>query len=310
MTFLTKEVVAAAADKAKVVGYGILGDVTPKPMKGDKTFLLGSIRLQGGNTVPYKMWPGAELDLVQKNSKMYVGTPIVIEAEINDYQGTRQLIISRVSPLPDGTVVDSNEFYKEVYNSNELEKELLGLFNTELSPEGRTIFKALYHTEFRARFRVEGAAVSMHDAVIGGLLAHSLKATKLAMQAWHQFPALAGKIDKDLAFLGTLFHDMGKVHEYLNLQKGEFHWVVHHAFGIEMLADHKALIFEQKNEEWYRRFQSILLQHHGQWGEKPRTIEAYFVHLVDNFDANMTTLAESVDSNSNGPWPVDGFKLE
>ena len=77
-----------------------------------------------------------------------------------------------------------------------------------------------------------------------------------------------------------------------------------------MLYDHKDLIVEKKGEQFFNQLVSILSQHHGEYGERPRTVASYVVHLIDCLEANLTTInsmLEGVDSTTQIRY--DDYKL-
>lgn len=39
---------------------------------------------------------------------------------------------------------------------------------------------------------------------------------------------------------------------------------------------------------------SVLLQHHGEYGENPRTIYAMLVHMIDDMEAHLTSIDDII----------------
>lgn len=89
-----------------------------------------------------------------------------------------------------------------------------------------------------------------------------------------------------------MFHDLGKIREmnlgvYQNCSK-----VTHRFLGIEYLAQLKEMIVTSYSEEWYYDLVSILLQHHGEWGDPCKTLVSYIVSKVDLFESQMTLIPQ------------------
>lgn len=70
--------------------------------------------------------------------------------------------------------------------------------------------------------------------------------------------------------------------------------------GIEFLRSHQDKIVDNLGTETYFRLHSVITQHHGEYGDRPRTIEAYIVHKADSLEAVMTQLEESLENSMNG----------
>ena len=55
---------------------------------------------------------------------------------------------------------------------------------------------------------------------------------------------------------------------------------------------------------------SIVEQHHGEFEESPRTIEAYVIHLIDKFESDLQYLDQTLDGFEKGNQIVaESFKL-
>ena len=50
------------------------------------------------------------------------------------------------------------------------------------------------------------------------------------------------------------------------------------------------------DEEFYYMVQSIILGHHGEFGDKPRTAFAYASHLLDMVDSQVTGMLDKIDA--------------
>ena len=49
---------------------------------------------------------------------------------------------------------------------------------------------------------------------------------------------------------------------------------------------------------FYRELQAIILEHHGEFGERPKTVYAYLVHVIDLLDSRVSGLQRKVEDLS------------
>ena len=79
------------------------------------------------------------------------------------------------------------------------------------------------------------------------------------------------------------------------------------AIGIYMLEKHREEIINLKGEDFYYSLISIISQHHGEYGEAPRTVAAYVIHQLDCLDSTLTLLDEV--SMADGQISFNSMKL-
>src|SRR5690606_9922829 len=125
-----------------------------------------------------------------------------------------------------------------------------------------------------------------------------LEITDLVMQQQGNFSQESDNID--LIYIGVLLHDIGKTLELKDGVYTDISIATHRFLGAEVLFSYKESIVSKYSELWYYNLVSILTQHHGKYEEKPRTVFSYIIHLVDNFDTQLTIMKEKVDSTESG----------
>ena len=119
--------------------------------------------------------------------------------------------------------------------------------------------------------------------------------------------------ERDLVILGLVVHDFGKILELKNGAYTEISIVPHTYLGIEIISKYKDLIEETYNEMFYRELQAIILEHHGEFGERPKTVYAYLVHVIDLLDSRVSGLQRKVEGLELGDTTnvaFDGYKLQ
>ncbi|HHT44758.1 MAG TPA: HD domain-containing protein [Fastidiosipila sp.] len=161
----------------------------------------------------------------------------------------------------------------------------------------RLIDLTISHETLGNRFRTEGAAIKHHDNKIGGLFHHTTKMLRLLHTIIVNNPELAASVD--LLTYGIVVHDIGKVFEYDNLSVSDTWYASHRVRGIELLAALKDDIVNRFDEPFYRQVQSIVSEHHGDFGDRPNTVAAAIVHYIDLLESQVTGLIQMQKAPAN-----------
>lgn len=162
-------------------------------------------------------------------------------------------------------------------------------------------------------FKTEQAAHSMHDALQGGLMNHTLKMCRLAEVLIESDERLNDY--KDILYISIMLHDVGKVLEYNKGDKTNIGFVTHHVLGVELIHNVKAQVVGLIGEEAYYRILSVVQGHHGEFGDRPTSIYAYIVHLIDMLDAKTTSIMEMIENKNYSTYggnvnvKIDGYNL-
>lgn len=272
--------------------------------KNNKKYIDGILEIKG--SVSFKVWEGKVFD--ELNSFDYQDTKCQISCKVNEFNGSKSLILTDVKALAVQGVYDMEDFFEFKYDTTAYLDALKSTVDKNCTKEAQELFTEVINPVL-PRFKVEFAARSHHDATMGGLLAHTYKVTNLMSRVIKFYPHLLKVADKDLLIVGSALHDIGKIYEYTKGSiVGNGLLVSHHTFGVEILVPYKERIVELKGEDFYYRLLSIIEQHHGAFEETPRTVEAYVVHLVDALEARMQSIDESLE-NGEVVVNVESFKL-
>ena len=319
---LNKEEILQQADKELVKGISILSSYSSQTAKNGKEYYSGTLKAQGN--LEFKVWGGSLFD--QLKAEDYTGVPVYLEAEVNVWNDTKSLILKKVVAVDvDDLGIDITPLDPTKYDIAANEKEFYSLLKEELSPNGFELFKKIYN-RIRKEFRSEYAAVKIHDAYRGGLLAHTLKMLKVLRFIWNTYPNIREKMNKDLVFIGLAVHDMGKIMEYNNGTRTEIAFATHNFLGQEILFEFKKdivegfeapvkgsdepIVVEPFGSDFYYRLQAIIQQHHGEFGEPCHTIESYLVHLVDMFESRVEIFEESLPFTGTLSIDFGKYRLE
>lgn len=319
---LNKEEILQQADKEFVKGISILSTYSPQTAKNGKEYYNGTLKAQGN--LEFKVWGGSLFD--QLKAEDYTGVPVYVEAEVNVWNDTKSLILKKVYAVDIADLgIDITPLDPTKYDIAANEKEFYSLLKEELSPNGFELFKKIYN-RIRKEFRSEYAAVKIHDAYRGGLLAHTLKMLKILRFIWETYPNIRENMNKDLVFIGLAVHDMGKILEYNNGTRTDIAFATHNFLGQEILFEFKGdivegfeapvkgsdepIVVEPFGTDFYYRLQAIIQQHHGEFGEPCHTVEAYLVHLVDMFESRVEIFEESLPFTGTLSIDFGKYRLE
>jgi len=159
---------------------------------------------------------------------------------------------------------------------------------------------------FVEQFKKCPAAKNFHHNYIGGLLEHTLSVCKMAVQVSGQYPDLDG----DLLMAGAFLHDIGKIKEFKYSTwvdyTDEGRLIGHVILGVAML-DEKLAAMKKFPEETALRLKHLILSHHGEYEfgspKRPKFLEAFALHMVDDLDAKMNGIARFMEKDAKeGSW--------
>jgi 3'-5' exoribonuclease len=232
----------------------------------------------------------------------YVG----VEGQAHEYRGTLQVKVERLRVLGRDEVAEEDYLPTTERDRRALAEEILRAGRSFENGHLRDLFEAMVSDEeFWTAFSEAPAAKGMHHARVGGLLEHSASCLRIASALAEVYP-----VNRDLLLFGAIFHDVGKVRE-LSWDAGSFAYttegrlVGHVVLGERLVASRMAAL-PGFPEDLALRVSHLLLSHQGEteYGspERPKTLEALLVHLVDNLDARAAMYLESTANVSPGGW--------
>ncbi len=270
---------------------------TPQVRNGKKNdFMVGRFVNQEQD-VEFKIWEEYIFAPVLEN-----GTG-VYEAEVegSEFNGQTYLTVYKIEKALDPSL-SKRDFLKSV--DKKYIMELWADTKQRLKAVGATdtcwalVDQIINDPSIKGRFMTEGAAITHHDNLIGGLAHHTLKMLKILSAVIENNEYLRDHVD--LLTLGIFVHDIGKVFEYHELEMGPYWYASHRVQGIEYLAKFKDDIISAYNEPFYRQIQSIISGHHGEFGDRPTTVAAGIVHYIDTLESQVTELVALEKKSADG----------
>jgi 3'-5' exoribonuclease len=231
---------------------------------------------------------------------------VSVEGQAHEYRGTLQVKVERLGVLRREEVAEEDYLPTTEKDRRALAEEILHAGRSFENQHLRELFESMVSDEeFWTAFCEAPAAKGMHHARIGGLLEHSASCLRIAGELAEVY-----SVDRDLLLFGAIFHDVGKVRE-LSWDAGSFAYTTegrllgHVVIGERLVASHMSAL-PGFPEELALRISHVLLSHQGEteYGspERPKTLEALLVHLVDNLDARAAMYLESTANVSPGGW--------
>jgi 3'-5' exoribonuclease len=231
---------------------------------------------------------------------------VAVEGHTHEYRGTLQVKLDHLRLLRPEDVSEEDFLPATELDRRALAEELEDAGRQLENEHLRNLFEAMVSDEdFWKQFCEAPAAKTMHHARIGGLLEHAVSCLKIARHLADLYP-----VDRDLLIFGAIFHDVGKVRE-LSWDKGAFAYTTEgrllgHVVLGERLVSSYINTLPDFPEELRLRLSHILISHQGEteYGspERPKTLEALLVHLVDNLDARAAMYVETTTNVSPGGW--------
>ena len=229
-----------------------------------------------------------------------------VEGHTHEYRGTLQVKLERLRLLRSEDVSEEDYLPTTELDRRALAAELENAGQELQNQHLKSLFEKMVSDEaFWKAFCEAPAAKRMHHARVGGLLEHSVSCLRIARELAELYP-----VDSDLLIFGAIFHDVGKVRE-LSWDKGAFAYTTEgrllgHVMLGERLVNSYIATLSGFPEDLRLRLSHVLISHQGEteYGspERPKTLEALLVHLIDNLDARATMYVETTTNVSPGGW--------
>ena len=231
---------------------------------------------------------------------------VEVEGYAHEYRGTLQVKLERLRILRPEEVSEEDYLPASEKDRRALAEEVLEAGRAFENAHLGRLFELMVSDEaFWEAFCEAPAAKGMHHARVGGLLEHSVSCLRIARALAEIYP-----VERDLFLFGAIFHDVGKVRE-LSWGSGGFAYTTegrllgHVVLGERLVSSYVSAL-PNFPRELALRLSHLLLSHQGEleYGspERPKTLEALLVNLVDNLDARAAMYLETTTNVSPGGW--------
>ena len=297
----------------EIVGFFMIKLIGVKTGSNNKQYL-DLILGDSTGEISGKKWDVSD-DEAMRLANILAGDLVKIKAKVSEWNGTKQLTVSRIRelradekfPMSDfvsSAPEDSGEMYDYIY-----EKAL------SIGDEGLRSMALLFLDSEKERLLYYPAAMRNHHAQYGGMLYHMKRMLMMGEKACEIYPVL----DRDWVLCGVILHDMEKLNEILSNEYGvspgystKGKLLGHISQGvvkISQMAEKVGL-----DEERTMMLQHMILSHHyePEYGSpvKPMFPEAEMLHYLDMVDAKLFDHEEALEGVAPGNFSEPVFTLD
>lgn len=250
-------------------------------------------------------------NLNEEQVKMYHPGQIVrVKGDLIHHRNAAQLRVFSMDILEGRSLMD---FVRSAPISREvMEKEIDQTIAEMQNPIIQDVTREILEMK-RTDFFSYPAAVRNHHNFAGGLAYHTCSMLEGAKRLAPLYPFL----DTDLLYAGILLHDMGKIEEYTQAILPEYSVqgnLLGHISMMSGLIEKVASILEVEDSEEVMLLKHMVLSHHGkmEYGSPvlPMIPEAEMLHTLDNLDARMFMMKQSLDTTLPGTFGPRVFALD
>lgn len=233
---------------------------------------------------------------------------IKIDGTVLTYQNELQLTIKKIRRSQIGEYDPIDYIPTTDKNIEELFKRLINIINSLENVYIKTLLENIYikNEDLKERFKVHSAAKSMHHSYMGGLLEHTVSICEICDFLSNHYPFA----NRDILICAAMLHDIGKIFELSPFPDNDYtddgQLLGHITIGTELITYETSKI-----EGFPHQLKSLLkhciLAHHGEYEfgspKRPKTIEAFILHCVDELDAKLKIYEDMIASDSTlGNW--------
>ncbi len=250
------------------------------------------------------MWEQAE----EASKAIDEGDLVIVQGRAGIYQDEMQIKIKTIAKLEDLSQIDITDYLP---SSTTPVEELIADFDEIIETISDEDYKELL-ISFRCdenlwnRFATAPGAKRWHHPYIHGLLDHTLSVVKICRLIAPFYP----EINPDLLLTGAVFHDCGKLDEYIYDTKIDFSTegrLIGHLFQGSFIVERLITQIDGFPKEKRTLLLHMMASHHGEIERSPvfpMTIEACLLHHIENMDAQMTAIRREMNiaQKENKSW--------
>lgn len=251
-------------------------------------------------------------DNVEKLAPLFdIGDIVRVKSKTSVFQNELQLGISEIEKIR-YDLLDADTMVLFLKSSrNDIEpmfQELKSILKENLTDEYiiKLTDKFFEDENYIKLLKTLPAAKSIHHAYLGGLLEHTLSMMKIGVFISEHYKRY---VIKDILLSSIFFHDVGKTEELrMNNNVAEYsdggRLLGHIVLGVDAL-NKKIAEIQGFPENLKLLLLHSIVSHHGEmeYGspKRPKTVEAFLLHYIDNMDSKENQFADFMDNN-NTQW--------
>ena len=297
----------------EITDFFLLKQAAVRTGANQKQFIDMILSDKTGN-VNAKKWDASEKD-IEAVGRIQGSAVIKVRANINEWQGKKQLKVSRFREATEGDGLDYGDYIKTApEDGGSMYQEILDEAGNVSDPDLRNIALAVMERN-RDHLLYYPAASKNHHAEMGGLLWHMKRMLKMGKRACEVYTDL----DRDWVVTGVIIHDIEKIREIDSDQ-----WGISPGYSFKgMMLGHitQGVVMIEKlaeefgvDEEKKVMLQHMILTHHyePEFGspKRPMFPEAELLHDLDIFDARFYDMQEALQTTEKGDFSEKVWTLE
>ncbi|EHE85986.1 HD domain-containing protein [Latilactobacillus curvatus] len=277
--------------------------------KNGKQFIAFTFQDQSGQ-IGGKYWDASDEDV----AKFTAGQVIHLQGKRELYQSNPQVKIYKLRLTTGDEPQTVDQFIpKAPVQVTEMQDEFGAMLFEITNPNWQRLVRHLMQ-KHQAEFFSFPAAKTNHHAFSGGLAYHTLSMLRLAKTIAAQYP----QIDEALLYAGVILHDLGKTLELSGPISTEY-TVRGNLIGHIVLVDEEIVracdtLKIDVNAEDMLLLRHVILAHHGlmEYGSpvRPQVLEAEVLHQIDELDASITMMTQSLQHAEAGQFTERLFAMD
>ena len=277
--------------------------------KNGKQFIAFTFQDQSGQ-IGGKYWDASDEDV----AKFTAGQVIHLQGKRELYQNNPQVKIYKLRLTTGDEPQTVDQFIpKAPVQVTEMQDEFGAMLFEITNPNWQRLVRHLMQ-KHQAEFFSFPAAKTNHHAFSGGLAYHTLSGLRLAKKIAAQYP----QIDEALLYAGVILHDLGKTLELSGPISTEY-TVRGNLIGHIVLVDEEIVracdtLKIDVNAEDMLLLRHVILAHHGlmEYGSpvRPQVLEAEVLHQIDELDASITMMTQSLQHAEAGQFTERLFAMD
>jgi 3'-5' exoribonuclease len=249
------------------------------------------------------MWEGVE----EASKELTEGDIVKVQGLLGSYQRERQLTITRLRKAAPEEIALEDYLPRSAQDAAVLLARLREAVDGIREPHLTRLLRDLLADEaFAAAFSAAPAAKSIHHAVLGGLLEHTVSVVGLCRLLADYYPVA----DRDLLLAAAMLHDVGKVRELTWDRVFDYtdagRLLGHITLGA-LLVEERIRTIPDFPEDVAQRLLHCILSHHGEleWGSprRPKTLEALVLHYAEDLDGKVNSFLSFAQSHPDPQRP-------
>lgn len=288
--------------------FMLITQVEKRVTKTNKNYLAMELQDKSGE-IRGNYWGATDEDI----KKFKSGTVVWVSGLRDSYQGNPQIKFKELR-LADEDEPNDPILYKikSDIDVEKLKEEInQAVFEIQI-PEYNRIVRQLLKT-YEKDFYLYPAAKKNHHAYESGLVYHTVSILRLGIEVAKQYP----EINKSLLLSGIILHDLGKVIELSGVNDTQY-TLTGNLLGHIVILDEEIVKTAEElgvdnTSERLVLLRHLILAHHGlkEYGSpvEPKILEAVVLHKLDDLDAQIQMVKNSLKSTDPGHFSPRFFGM-